>query len=71
MALAQLETLIDLATVLEDDVLPDIDASSVSREEDETDDDTDLDDINVNDAAALRDPDTQLLPLRLTPVDDE
>jgi hypothetical protein len=71
VALAQLETLIDLATVLEDDVLPDIDASSVSREEDETDDDTDLDDINVNDAAALRDPDTQLLPLRLTPVDDE
>lgn len=70
MALAQLETLIDLATVLEDDVLPVIDASSVSREEAETDDDTDLDDINVNVVAALRDPDTQLLPLRLTPVDD-
>ncbi len=70
MALAQLETLVDLATVLEDDVLPVIDASSVSREEAETDDDTDLDDINVNVSAALRDPDTQLLPLRLTPVDD-
>ena len=71
MALAQLETLVDLATVLEDDVLPVIDTRWDSHEEAETDDDTDLDDINVIVTAALRDPDTELLPLRLTPVVDD
>ena len=71
VALAQLEALVDFTIVLDDEVLPVNDACKDPREEGETDEDTDLDDINVTVAAALRDPDTQLLPLRLTPVVDE